>query len=193
MEFLKKAMRLLPVIALCLSVAACGDDNGGDGPDDVDKPKIIKSVEVAYRFEVTKDLFRVADIEASWTKADGTMAYATMTQPQSKATVAYSSFPAQATLSMKFTQKSELPDEEYFNCDSNIDWLEYLVTYEDGTKALVTRNYYVTGEILIPADKIPAYLDHLNERPESVAYTIDLVNNRTEVEIKRISATEPNN
>lgn len=183
----------MPVIALCLSLAACGDDNGGDEPDNVMTPKRIKSVEVAYYFEVTQDLFRVADIEAGWTKADGTVAYATMPQPQSKATVSYSSFPAQATLSMKFTPKSELPDEENFNCDNNVGWLEYLVTYEDGTKALVPRNYYVTGEVLIPADKIPAYLDHLNERYKSVVYTVDLTNDRTQVEIKRKSTEESDN
>ena len=193
MDFLKKALRFIPAIVLCLSLAACGDDNGGDEPENVDKPKVIKSVEVAYRYEVTEDLFRVADIEAFWTKADGTVASSALPQPQSKATVSYSTFPAQATLSMKFTPKSELPDAEYFNCDSSIGWLECLVTYDDGSKALVKGNPPVTGDIPVTPNLLPAYLERLNERLKSVVYTIDLVNERTQVEIKRKSTEEPNN
>lgn len=183
-KFLKNLLMVVPVVVLALSFTACGDDEP-DMPDDPTQKK-VKQVEFMYMYEVSEDLLKVADIEASWIDADGKKQTAALTQTKARANVVYATFPTQATISMHMTAK-DLTNigQESYQISAHCAWYAYEVTYTDGKTETVTNPSFTKNSITIASDKVAEYItERLNPRLEAISYTISLTDNSTKVEIK---------
>lgn len=181
---LKKTIKFMPVILLGLCSTACGSDEPNN-PEQPETPKTVKSVDVMYLFEVSDDILRVADIDASWTNPDGTKENAKIANKKSEVTISYSSFPVTTTISMKLTPKTPAPaDDETFNLSANCAWYAYHVTYSDGTKNRVTSNYHSSSSVTVPGKELTRYInERLNPRLSDISYSITLTDSDSDVKI----------
>lgn len=68
-KMLMKAMAVLTVLAISVSLTACGDDNKNDEPT-VPESGITRVV-VDYKVELSEDYFNLWDIEIAYTNAGG--------------------------------------------------------------------------------------------------------------------------
>lgn len=183
----------LPVIALSLGAVACGEedvDNGGSGnggngggtdtPTVVEK-KVVKSVDLAYSYQVTSEMLQVADVTGFWKEPDGTIKSGDMTDKTMRKTITYSSFPASGEIWMNYAVKEPLPDQTSFDLWYNLSWLEYKVTYEDGTTKTFSNPSFSAGTMPIGRDRVAEYLERLNTRTKK--FVITLSEDKSEVEI----------
>ena len=177
-------LMMLSVCALAMCATACGDDEPTMPADPT--PEKVKQVEVMYVYEVSEDLLKVADIEASWVDAAGKKQTAALTQTKARANVVYATFPAQAAISMHMTAK-DLTNigQESFQVSAHCAWYAYEVTYTDGSTETVTNPSFTQGSVTIPASRVAEYItERLNPRLEEISYTISLTDNSSKVEIK---------
>ena len=188
MTTLKKSIKFLPLAVLGLCLAACGGDEPTN-PEQPETPKTVKSVDVMYLFEVSDDMLRVADIDASWTNPDGTKENAKIANKKSEITISYSSFPATATISMKLSPKTPASaDDETFNLSASCAWYAYQVTYSDGTKNRVTSNSHSSSSVTVPGKELTRYInERLNPRLADISYSITLTDSYTDVKILKLS------
>ena len=180
----KNLFMAVPLAVLALSFISCGND-GPDMPEDP-TPKKVKQVEVMYVYEVSEDMLKVADIEASWADADGKKQTAPLTQTKARANVVYSTFPAKAAISMHMTAKDLTQiGQESFRISAHCVWYAYKATYTDGSTETITNPSSTQGSMTISADRVAEYIaERLNPRLEEISYTINLTDNSTKVEIK---------
>lgn len=181
---MKKTIKFMPILLLGFCFAACGGDEP-ENPEQPEIPKTVKSVDVMYLFEVSDDMLRVADIDASWTNPDGTKENAKIANKKSEITISYSSFPATATISMKLIPKTPAPgDDETFKLSANCAWYAYQMTYSDGTKKSVTNNSNSSSSVTVPGRELTRYInERLNPRLADITYSIMLTDYDTDVKI----------
>ena len=184
---LKKIVKYMPLAVLSMCVTACGSDEP-DSPDQPEASKTVESVDVMYLFEASEDMLRVADIEAAWTNPDGSKDDAVVTKTKSQIVLSYSSFPANASISMKLTPKSARPsDEEVLKLSAGSSWYASQVTYTDGTKHSVTSNATSTSTLTILGKQLDEYLNRLNPRLSDISYSIALSDSDSGITITRLN------